>query len=234
MARSDPSPRTRADDALRPDRLVPQSPVNAHPRDRQLLGDLGRRTASSHRRLATGLMRSSKDDTIVLHGKVTSLTSDIARRFITDATRSAEGLCSDDDLKQKYEITPADWKNIAENAALGREIKAEGERRIRSGQRAREAAQQHFVKAPTVLDSIMSDTKASPRHRIESARELRQVAIGGDGAENAPDAGQPFIIRIDLSAAPGGGEVLEIATTANQPKRIETENKIEGELDANG
>jgi hypothetical protein len=46
---------------------------------------------------------------------------------------------------------------------------------------------------------ILNDKSASPRHRIESARELRQTAIG-PGTENTADTGEKFIITINLGA----------------------------------
>jgi len=51
---------------------------------------------------------------------------------------------------------------------------------------------------------------------------LRQTAHSGDNADAARDT-ERFVIRIDLSAAPGGGEVIEINKdiATNQPKQIE-------------
>ena len=62
-------------------------------------------------------------------------------------------------------------------------VRAERERRILSGEAPKEAAQRHFTKAPAVLNDILTDEQVSPRHRIEAARELRQVA--GSGPERA-------------------------------------------------
>ena len=140
---------------------------------------------------------------VILHGNPVELDSDMGRRFVTDATRAGEGLLTDETLQEIYEITPENWANIAKNTTLINAIRDERMRRVRNGQAAREAAQQHFVKAPAVLNSIMSDERASARHRIESARELRATAIGGDNADR-PAETERFIIKIDLSAAPGG------------------------------
>ena len=92
---------------------------------------------------------------IVLGGVSVELTSDIGRQFVVDCTRAGEGLISDRELAEIYEISPADWQNIAKDAALGRAIRAERDRRVRNGTAAREAASKHFVKAPGVLDRIM-------------------------------------------------------------------------------
>ena len=141
------------------------------------------------------------DDVVVLHGTPTKLDSDAGRKFVTDATRAAEGLIDDKTLQEIYEISPENWENITKNVALGRAIRDAGRARVRSGQAAREAAQQHFTKAPTILDSIMSNERASPRHRIEAAKEIRQVAIGSDGAESTPaDASEKFTIIFNLGA----------------------------------
>src|SRR5262249_4724205 len=80
-------------------------------------------------------------------------------------------------------------------------IEAEKVRRIRNGAHAREKAQQVFVKAPDVLDNILSDRSASPRHRIEAAREIRAVAATGP---EATPAGDRFVIPINL------GEVYKL------------------------
>jgi hypothetical protein len=167
---------------------------------------------------------AARSDVVVLHGKPVALDSDEGRKFVTDATRAAEGLIDDKMLQEVYKISPSDWKNIAENKTLADAIRDEGRRRVNNGQRAKEAAAQSFVKSPGILDSIMTDTKASARHRIEACKEIRTVAIGTGSAESTVDSSEKFVIRIDLSA--GGGEVFERSTTVNPPKQIE------GELDA--
>ena len=66
------------------------------------------------------------------------------------------------------------------------------------------AASRHFVKAPTILDKIMTDEQANARHRIEAIRELRQTALPEN--QNAPSQSDRFVIRIDLTAGGGGVE----------------------------
>ena len=85
---------------------------------------------------------------IVLGGVSVELTSDIGRQFVVDCTRAGEGLISDRELAEIYEISPADWQNIAKDAALGRAIRAERDRRVRNGTAAREAASQAFCQSP--------------------------------------------------------------------------------------
>ena len=143
-------------------------------------------------------------DIVILRGIPTDLTSAVGHQFVVDCVRAAEGLITDKELVEIYEITPADWQNIAKDVALGRAIRAERDRRVRNGVAAREAASRHFVKAPTILDKIMTDEQANARHRIEAIRELRQTALPEN--QNAPSQSDRFVIRIDLTAGGGGVE----------------------------
>jgi hypothetical protein len=172
----------------------------------------------------------AKNDMVVLFGKPVELTSDEGRRFVADACRAAEGLIEDSELRTKYEIvSDADLKAISENPALIKAIRDERARRVRNSVAAREAAQRHFVKTPAVMDSIMSDQNANPRHRIEAAREIRATATSGGDAENARDT-ERFVIRIDLSAAPDGGEVLEISKDITpKPPQPMVDGEVVGE-----
>jgi hypothetical protein len=143
---------------------------------------------------------------IVLGGVSIELTSDVGRQFVVDCTRAAEGLVTDKELVEKYEISPADFGNIAKDTALIRAIQAERNRRVHNGTAARESAARHFIKAPTILDKIMSDEQANARHRIEAIREMRQVAVPEN--QNNPSQSERFIIRIDLTAGGDSEDVL--------------------------
>ena len=149
------------------------------------------------------MWRFAMSDIVVPHTIPIDLNSNTGHQFVTDCTRAAEGLITDKDLQEKYDLSPADWQNITKDTALMRAIQAERERRVLNGIAAREAASRHFVKAPGILDQIMTDAHSNPRHKIEAIRELRQTAIG-DNADRPTESGK-FIIRIDLSA--GGGDV---------------------------
>jgi len=170
---------------------------------------------------------TTSDDSVVLNGKPIALSSNEGRRFVVDCTRAGEKLVSDSELQQIYEITPENWAQLEKNTALIKAIRDERKRRVRSGQAAREAACEHYVKAPTVLDKIMSDERASPRHRIEAAKEIRQVAIGGDSTESHVDAAEKFVITINL----GADEQLKIEVPPEDIRR-NTNKQIEGEVDA--
>src|SRR5262245_16489213 len=71
------------------------------------------------------------------------LHSDIGHAFVVDATRAAEGLITDKELAEKYELSPADWQTICKDKSLGNMIRAERERRVRDGTAVREAAAKH-------------------------------------------------------------------------------------------
>jgi hypothetical protein len=130
-----------------------------------------------------------------LRGQVVSVESDAARAFTTDCARNIEGLKSDRELQEDWGLDEPEWARLAENAPLLKAVKAQREQRVRSGEAVREAAQEAFVKAPAILSNILTNETISPRHRIEAAKELRQVA--GGGRENTVN-GEKFTIIIDL------------------------------------
>ena len=133
-----------------------------------------------------------------LRGTTVALDSHAGVEFVADCTRNTEGLLSDLEIKAKYVLTDEDWERLAGNAQLVRAVCAERDRRILSGEFTREAAQRHFANAPQVLNRILVDEQVSARHRIEAARELRQVA--GNGLDDAVGPKQKFVIQINLGA----------------------------------
>jgi hypothetical protein len=142
--------------------------------------------------------KRTMSDIITLHGAPVELNSDVARQFVVDCTRAGEGLITDKELAEIYEISPADWQNIAKDAALGRAIRAERDRRVRTGIAAREAASKHFVRAPNILGAIMDNEQSNARHRIEAIRELRQTATPEN--QNSPAQSERFVIQINLGS----------------------------------
>ena len=115
--------------------------------------------------------------------------------FVTDLARYAEGLYSEAAVKKKYHFDDATWASLGNDDALVEAIEAEKIRRIRSGAAKREKAQLHIVKAPDILEKIMSDEGANARHRIDSVKALDTLADNGPRATPAADR---FIINIDL------------------------------------
>ncbi len=137
-------------------------------------------------------------DTVRLRGAVVALDSDVGGAFVTDCARNVEGTLSDAEIKNKWELSDHDWAGIAKNAPLLAAIRTEHERRMFTGEGAREAAQRHYAKAPRVLNRILTDEQVPPRHRIEAARELRQAAA--QGPDIAPGPQEKFSIIINLGA----------------------------------
>ncbi len=140
----------------------------------------------------------SSPGSVRLRSVAVALESDIGQAFVIDCSRNVEGVLSDNELKVKWELSDEYWTALASNLPLLTAVRTERERRILSGEAAREAAQRHFAKAPNILNGILTDEQIAPRHRIEAARELRQVA--GSGPESAPGPGEKFVINIDLGA----------------------------------
>ena len=140
----------------------------------------------------------TKTGRVILRGVTVALDSAVGQAFVIDCARNTEGLMPDSDVKNKWALTDKAWELLAGNSPLLHAVQAERERRVRSGDAAREAAQRHYAKAPTVLGNILTDEQVSPRHRIEAARELRQVA--GDGPDTTSGSGEKFVITINLGA----------------------------------
>ena len=115
--------------------------------------------------------------------------------FVEDLCRYAEGILTEAAVKKKYRFDDTTWEKLGSDDALVEAIEAEKVRRTRNGSTARERAQQHFATAPNVLGNILNDDGVSPRHKIESARELRAIAATGPQATPATDR---FVINIDL------------------------------------
>jgi hypothetical protein len=136
------------------------------------------------------------------------LNSDVGHAFVVDATRAAEGLITDKELAEKYELSPADWQAIIKDKALGHAIRAERERRVRSGTAVREAAAKHLIKGPRILDQIMTNEQSNPRHKIEAFKELRNTASVGADAEGRQES-ERFVIQINLGADLDGKEIVE-------------------------
>jgi hypothetical protein len=141
------------------------------------------------------------NNTVVLRGTPTDLGSAVGCQFVVDAVRAGEGLLTDQELIEKWEIPQAAFEKISKNPALIRAIRAESERRVRNGVAAKEAACKHWVKAPAVLDSIMSSEQSGVRGRIEAIRELRATALGNDDDDrNTADSSEKFTIVINMGS----------------------------------
>src|SRR5262245_22918624 len=136
--------------------------------------------------------------TVVLRGISIPLESDVGGASISDCARNRERIFGDSQLCEKFGLTPEALAEIGRNPAVRLAVNAEHERRLRNGDAAREAAAKLFADAPQVLGQILKSESASPRHRIEAARELRATA--NTGAERTGDQAERVVIHIDLGA----------------------------------
>jgi hypothetical protein len=135
---------------------------------------------------------------VVLRGQTVALKTDVGETFVADCARNIEGTLSDTAIRNKWGLSKEDWDALANNTPLLSAVRAEHERRVFTGECAREAAQHHFAKAPDVLNRILTDEQMPPRHRVEAARELRQAA--GQGPDIEPGPKRKFTITINLGA----------------------------------
>jgi hypothetical protein len=117
------------------------------------------------------------------------------RDFIVDFARFSEGILDEKFLRRKYRFEESVWESLGSDDALIKLIEDEKLRRIRDGSSKRERAQHAVVEAPRVLGGIMLDDKASPKHRIDSAKVLDQFAANGPQGVPAADR---FVIQINL------------------------------------
>jgi hypothetical protein len=109
-------------------------------------------------------------NTIVLRGLPVDLTSATGHQFVVDCTRAGEGLLTDNDLRDKYELSDKNWEKSPKTLRSYVPFEPRANGAFRNGTAARESAAKIFVRAPQVLGDILDDKSASPRHRIESAR----------------------------------------------------------------
>ena len=153
-------------------------------------------------------MSDVRNGSVILRGVEIDLDTDIGAGFTLDCCRHIEDLVSAEQLKAKYQLTEEAWRQLADNEPLQQAIARSKERRIRSGEAAKERAQYLFLSAPGVLSNILNDSSCSPRHRIEAARELRQTAAVGP--EATTQTAERFSIRIDLTAGGNKDDVIVI------------------------
>jgi hypothetical protein len=137
--------------------------------------------------------------TVTLRGIVVEIDGAVGQAFVLDVCRHLDELLSADQLRSKYGLTDDEaWEALASNEPLQRAIAAAKTCRIHDGSAAREKAQHLFLAAPDVLGGIVNDAAASPRHRIEAVRELRQVAAVGP--TDAQKTTEKFVININFGS----------------------------------
>jgi len=124
-----------------------------------------------------------------------SLTDNL--ELIIDCCRYSGGLLSEAAVKKKYRFTDDVWTRLGEDEPFVEAIEAEKLRRVRNGSAKRELAQKHVARAADILNSIMCDERASPRHRVDSVKALD--ALAGGETQAAPEQDR-FRIVINLGA----------------------------------
>src|SRR5215471_1012935 len=117
--------------------------------------------------------------------------------LITDLARFSEALCTESAIRKKWRLSEETWELLGSSDELVRAIEEEKTRRIRSGATKRELAQQHILRGPMVLASIMDDSGANARHRVDSIKALNAIA---DPGPEAATRDEKVVIRIDLGA----------------------------------
>jgi hypothetical protein len=135
---------------------------------------------------------------VTLRGVTIDINSDIGTGFVLDAVRHIEDLMSAEQLRAKYQLDEEVWRSLATNEPLQYAIERAKERRIRSGDAAREKAQHLFTAAPGILSNIMKNDNAPARNRVDAIRELRQCA--GVGETTTPGTSDRVSIVINLGA----------------------------------
>jgi len=144
--------------------------------------------------------------------------------LVQDLCRYAENLASESAVRKKWRLSEETWELLGADDELVRAVEAERTHRVRSGATKRELAQQHIVRGPNVLASIMDDTKANARHRVDSIKALN--AIADPGPEAAAEQERIFI-RIDMSADtkdPKDVVTIEATPRPGTPKQIEDDH----------
>src|SRR5262249_50065764 len=152
---------------------------------------------------------------VVLRGVRVALSSDVGCAFVSDCCRNREKIFSDQQIREKYEITSdAAWTEIINNKSLRLAIGTESEKRMLRGISAQEQAAKIFTEAPEVLGTILRDNKASAKHRIDASRELRATARVGD--DRPGDTADRVVVTINL----GNDERLVVDSGPLPPKRV--------------
>jgi len=149
-----------------------------------------------------------------------SFDSDLAsslrenQELVEDLARYADGILTEKQVRQRWHLANDEvWTSLGTDESFVERVELEKTRRIRSGATKRELAQLRVVKAPAVLDQILSDQRASPKHRIDAAKALDDLARF---APQRPGVEQDrVVIRIDLSAdTKNPADVLEFEASA--------------------
>ena len=138
--------------------------------------------------------------------------------FIEDLARFADGVLTEKQVRQKYHLfDESTWVALNDDALVER-IELERTRRIRSGATKRELAQNHIVRGPQILNTIMSDPRTNAKHKVDAIKTLDSLADPGP-QRNAADE-ERVIVTINL-----GSDVLRFGGAVRP-----TPNDNDGEI----
>ena len=120
--------------------------------------------------------------------------------FLTDFARLSEGIYDEQFLRTKYHfVDDATWERLGQDDELVEKIMLLRAARVRSGATKRELAQKHMVRAPEVLNNIMTNPEASYRHVVDAIKTMD--ALADPGPTHAPTSdSERFTITINLGA----------------------------------
>ena len=139
-------------------------------------------------------MDGAPGGSVVLRGVKIDLDTDIGHGFVVDCVRHVEELISAEQLKAKYQLTEAAWRQLAENEPLQQAVERAKERRICSGEAAREKAQHLFLTAPSVLSNILNDSTA----RLVTESRQRASSVRPQRSDQRPPRRPPSISASEL------------------------------------
>jgi hypothetical protein len=101
---------------------------------------------------------------VTLRGIPVPLDHAIAGEFIRDAVRFIESVLTEQELRKKYQLDDAAWRQLETNEPLQQRVAAEKTRRIVSGETAREkAAHLYALTAVDIVGDIVKDHTASAK-----------------------------------------------------------------------
>jgi hypothetical protein len=143
---------------------------------------------------------------ISLRGSTMSLDTDLGRELVVEFVRYVEGLTDESTIRKKFRFDNEVWEKLGADDAFAEAVETERIRRTRDGSAKREKSQQLITKAPGILDSIMTDPAASPRHRVDAIKTLDTFASNGP---EGTTAGTRFVIQINLGTDRDGKEIIE-------------------------
>jgi len=144
----------------------------------------------------TGVPGFDVSDDVTTPNSVPDLTRALRENseLVRDLCRYAENLASESAVRKKWRLSEETWELLGADDELVRAVEEERTRRVRSGATKRELAQQHVVRGPNVLASIMDDPRANARHRVDSIKALDSLAANGPEAATEQER---FVIRIE-------------------------------------